>query len=169
MASETKVPGVVLFVGSNPSNASTCDAAFHGSTKSSQILTGWCKDLPGMKMHINVLDKKTENNRPLKIGEIKSNLEDLKDKIGWLKPDAIIALGKTATKALELINVNFYEMPHPSGRNRLLNDPNYVAEKVKGLNDYVTQALTKNKNETTVMPSSQQSQELLEERQALLQ
>jgi|GEM_PF-6223844 len=150
MATETKVPKVVLFVGSNPSNASTCDAAFHGSTKSSKILTGWCEGLPGMKMHINVLDKKTEDNRPLKVGEIKSNLEDLKEKIRWIKPDAIVALGKTATKALELIEANFYEMPHPSGRNRLLNDPAYVAEKIKGLIDYVSAALNKEEQTSTI-------------------
>lgn len=78
----------VLFVGSNPSNASTTDWAFHGPTQSSKTLTSWCTRIEGgMFIHINVLDKKTENNRPLKTSEITANLEDLESKISGLKPD----------------------------------------------------------------------------------
>ena len=126
----------ILFVGSNPANASTCEAAFHGSTRSSQILTSWCDHIDGIKMHINVLNKKTENNRPLKQNEIKANLDRLKIDIETIAPDRVIALGKTAAKALSMIGVKFLEMPHPSGRNRLLNDANYVAQKVKSLREF---------------------------------
>lgn len=127
---------VILFVGSNPSNSSMCDAAFHSSTRSSKILTGWCVDLQGMKVHINVLNKPTENNRPLKASEIAYCTKRLSDDIISIKPDRIIALGKSAAKALNKIGECYYEMPHPSGRNRLLNDPEYVAAKVKGLVEY---------------------------------
>jgi len=127
---------VILFVGSNPSNSSFCDVAFHMSTRSSKILTGWCTDLHGLKIHLNVLNKKTEGNRPLKASEIKMNLERLALDIKGTSPTHIIALGKTAAKALTLLGVEYYEMPHPSGRNRLLNDPEYVAGKVKGLVEY---------------------------------
>lgn len=126
-----------LFVGSNPSQASTCDAAFHGSTRSSAILTSWCKNLDAILMHTNVLDKKTDDNRPLKKSEISANLDDLRSKIDSIKPDRLVALGKTAAAALQLLGVDFYEMPHPSGRNRMLNDPSYVAEKVRGLTEFV--------------------------------
>lgn len=127
---------VILFVGSNPSNASTCDVAFHGTTKSSKILTKWCENLIGMKMHINVLDKKTDNNRPLKASEITSNIQDLKSKIEMINPDKVIALGKTAEKALTLLRCKYYSMPHPSGLNRQLNDEKFVAGKIKGLEEY---------------------------------
>lgn len=126
----------ILFVGSNPSNASTCDVAFHGSTRSSQILTGWIKDIRGCKMHINVLNKKTENNRPLTTQEVNDSLEKLREQLNMIKADRVVALGKTAAKALTLLGVVHYEMPHPSGRNRKLNDASYVAEKVKGLTNY---------------------------------
>jgi len=39
----------------------------------------------------------------------------------------IIALGKSAEKALTKLGVPHYPMPHPSGRNRLLNDTDYEA------------------------------------------
>lgn len=127
----------ILFVGSNPSNTSTCDMAFHGSTRSSQILSVWCKDVTGIKMHINVANKKTENNRSLKGNEIRANLERLSEDLKTISAAKVIALGKTAAKALTLLGVDFYEMPHPSGRNRKLNDPKYVEEKIKGLISYV--------------------------------
>lgn len=129
-------PFVILFVGSNPANASFCDIAFHTSTRSSKILTGWCMDLQGMKVHLNVLNQKTEDNRPLKKSEIKLNLERLASDIKGTSPDRIVALGKTAASALTMLGVEYYEMPHPSGRNRLLNDPEYVAGKVKGLIEF---------------------------------
>jgi uracil-DNA glycosylase len=124
----------ILFVGSNPSNASTCDIAFHGSTKSSKILTEWTKDIQGTKMHVNVLNQKTKNNRPLTASEVKVALPRLAIDLAGV--DKIVALGKTAAKALSQLGVSFYEMPHPSPRNRLLNDPAYTTEKVKGLISY---------------------------------
>ena len=127
---------LILFVGSNPSNASTCDIAFHWATRSSQILTSWCKDVTGHLTHINVMNEKTEDNRPLKKSEIKLNLERLKNEIDAIKPNRIVALGRTATTALTLLGVEFYEMPHPSGSNRKLNDKLFVAEKIKGLTEF---------------------------------
>ena len=136
LVEQTSANPVLLFVGSNPSNASFCDIAFHASTKSSKILTSWCKDLQGIKIHLNVLNQKTENNRPLKKSEIKLNLDRLALDIKATKATHIIALGKTAATALSMLGVAYYEMPHPSGRNRLLNDPEYVAQKVKGLREF---------------------------------
>jgi uracil-DNA glycosylase len=126
----------ILFVGSNPSNASAVDAAFHGSAKSSHILSSWCKDLSGTLMYINVMNEKTENNRALKSSEIKSNLSRLSEDIAHIKPDRIVALGKTSTAALTLLQVVFYEMPHPSGNNRKLNNIPYVEEKIKRLVEF---------------------------------
>jgi uracil-DNA glycosylase family 4 len=129
---------VVLFVGSNPSNASTCDVAFHGSTKSSKVLTEWIKHIPAgnMVMYINVLNKKTENNRPLKKSEVTSNLEQLKSQLSGIRPTRIVALGKTASTALTLLGQSHLQMPHPSGLNRQLNDQEFVEQKMKELAEY---------------------------------
>ncbi len=123
----------VMFVGSNPSNASTCDAAFHGSTKSSKILTEWTKNVP-FKAHCNVVDKKTEGNRPLTGAEIKAATEELRWKLTGATH--VVALGNTAAKALDYLKIPHLKMPHPSGRNRLLNDPKYVEGKIKELEAY---------------------------------
>ena len=47
----------VIFIGSNPANASVTEQAFHGSTKSSKILSEWIKDIDAFKVHINVMNK----------------------------------------------------------------------------------------------------------------
>jgi hypothetical protein len=125
---------MIVFVGSNPSNASTSEDAFHGSTRSSQILSEWTNGIQGDKKFVNVLGQKTENNRPLKASEIKAALPRLTQDIAGA--DRIVALGKTATRALTLLGASFYELPHPSGLNRVCNDPVYVAQKVKGLLEY---------------------------------
>lgn len=134
---KTEKVQVVLFVGSNPSNASTMDVAFHGSTKSSKILSQWISNIKDkLPVYINVMSKKTENNRPLKKSEINSNLDQLSKMLDTIKPDYVVALGKTASTALTLLRVTHYDMPHPSGRNRKLNNKQYVAEKIKGLVEF---------------------------------
>jgi uracil-DNA glycosylase len=136
-------PKTILFVGSNPSNASLTEVAFHADTKSSKVLTGWANNLDGMKMHINVLNKKTEGNRPLRISEVGGNLEQLKSQLNTISADKVIALGKTAARALTLLGVEFFEMPHPSGRNRKLNDKEYVDGKIKELIDFCSTSSSK--------------------------
>jgi uracil-DNA glycosylase len=125
---------LLVFVGSNPSNASSTESAFHESSKSFKILNEWIKDIKGEKKYVNVSNEKTESNRPLKVSEIKSNLPRLLQDIA--QANKVIALGKTAAKAVSMLGIDFYEMPHPSGLNRLLNDPEYVKEKIKGLQTF---------------------------------
>ncbi len=132
----------LVFVGSNPSWASSVSKAFDMSTYSGRVLNGWTKELSGVDYfrYANVCDKPTPNNRPLKDSEIKDNIAQLNT---WLESYGnikIVALGKTATKALTLLQLPFYEMPHPSGLNRQLNDPEYIAKKLKGLKEYLVLA-----------------------------
>ena len=126
----------ILFVGSNPSTSSLCNAAFHGSTRSSKILTEWTKDVKGTKLHVNVSSKKTEKNRPLTVQETKDNLDGLEADIIICNPDKIVALGKTAAKALDLLKLDHFKMFHPSGRNRVLNDKALVEKKISEMVAY---------------------------------
>jgi uracil-DNA glycosylase len=129
----------ILFIGSNPSTASSTTNAFCESTKSGRTLNSWIKriDLPLHAMMINVSSEPTKNNKPLTAALIKNNLPRLKSKINYLKPDKIVALGKVSAKALTLLGIHFYEMPHPSGLNRQLNDISFIEEKINGLKTYI--------------------------------
>lgn len=85
----------------------------------------------------------TPGNRPLKTAEIRGCLRRLEiDIVKHIRPDYIIALGKTAEKALMMMKIqetgyNFFAMPHPSGLNRQLNDPKFIEEKIKSLIEYM--------------------------------
>ena len=91
----------------------------------------------------NVANKPTPNNRALQKKEIVAALPALKNHIDWehsfYKEDLyLVAVGKTAVTALTLLHLDFYEMPHPSGLNRKLNDPYYILEKIKGLTEFIS-------------------------------
>jgi uracil-DNA glycosylase len=49
----------------------------------------------------------------------------------------VVALGGFASKALDKIRVDHFKLPHPSPRNRQLNDPSYEAESLKELVQYL--------------------------------
>ncbi len=125
----------VTFVGSNPSEASPDDSPFHAQTRSRLILDAWIKGANAEYALVNVIDQKTRNNRPLTIAQIKDALPGLRAKI---KTTKVVALGKTAEKALTLMGIGFITMPHPSGLNRKLNDPKYVEQEVAKLHAYLT-------------------------------
>lgn len=72
---------------------------------------------------VNVSAKVTPNNRPLKKSEYE--LERLKRDVRGRR---VVALGSTASDALRRIGVDHFRLPHPSPRNRKLNDPSYVEE-----------------------------------------
>jgi uracil-DNA glycosylase family 4 len=130
----------IVFIGSNPSERSYRLEPFWHNTKSMTMLTNWINSIPTAAYQmtfLNVSNQTTPGNRPLKISEIKSNLPRLKLDLELCKPVKIIALGKTAAKALTLLGHNFYEMPHPSGLNRQLNNKEFIEEKIKGLASYL--------------------------------
>lgn len=53
-------------------------------------------------------------------------LEDLFD-AGF----TVVALGNTASKAVQWFDIPHFKLPHPSSRNRQLNDPNFEQQKLK--------------------------------------
>lgn len=51
--------------------------------------------------------------------------------------DRVIALGNYASDALKKIHVKHFKMPHPSPRNRLLNDKEYEKHMLKDCRKYL--------------------------------
>ena len=131
----------IIFVGSNPSTAATSINPFDPSTKSSQTLFTWLNQANIQNpIFLNVANQVTPHNRALTTREIKNNLSRLHLEIDVhrvLNDVRIVAVGKTAEKALTLLRLPFFSLPHPSGLNRQLNDPNFIEEKIKGLTLWV--------------------------------
>jgi uracil-DNA glycosylase len=78
------------------------------------------------------------DNKPLTGSEIQNALPSFSKQLEEFKGFKFVALGKTAARACELAGVDFLEMPHPSGMNRKLNDPEYVKEKIKRLAEFIS-------------------------------
>lgn len=129
-----------LFVGSNPSIKAATLVPFCPTTKSGDTLRKWAADM-GLEHYqfFNVSNLPTKGNRPLTKNEIMTNSSRLKTELqsDVLRAGKVVAVGKAAAVALTLLRIPFYEMPHPSGLNRQLNDPAYLAEKIKGLLKYL--------------------------------
>jgi uracil-DNA glycosylase family 4 len=123
----------VLFVGSNPSVRSDSNEAFSETTLSGRILRSWIEGISAEFAFENIVQEKTEGNRPLKKSEMAAASDALVKRIAVVAPDRVVALGKSAAQVLAGTGLKFLEMPHPSGLNRKLNDKDYVAECLDGL------------------------------------
>lgn len=51
--------------------------------------------------------------------------------------DKVLALGNLSSEALSLIDVRHFKMPHPSGLNRKLNNPEFVKEMLNECRTYL--------------------------------
>lgn len=125
----------IIFLGSNPSNASPFNDPFT-HCKSRIVLEQW---LPALGLTLddvefaNVSNEKTPNNRPLRRHEIDVEYPRLR---ALLAQRAVVTLGKTAELAAGFVAFTLsadqkpvvINLPHPSGRNRVLNDKAKVAE-----------------------------------------
>lgn len=71
-------------------------------------------------------DIPTINNKPLCRLQIMSDCIELSTKVARAGCDHVVALGNTASFALDYISVEHLQLPHPSGLNRKLNDKETV-------------------------------------------
>lgn len=131
----------IVFLGSNPSKASSSIVPFWHDTKSTKVLKSWISQLTlssyDRVVYMNVVNQPTPNNRPLKVSEIKAALPSLSEHLANIGASHIVTVGKTAAKAMTLLRCKHHAMPHTSGLNRQLNDKNFVEEKIKRLGEYL--------------------------------
>ena len=112
----------LTIVGSNPSSASPDCTPFHPATKSRQFIDKLFKDSGYELTYINLVDYKTDGNKPLSNKIIKLELANIKQKFHGIRDTKIIALGKTASYGLDLAGLEHFALPHPSGLCRFWND-----------------------------------------------
>ena len=129
----------VLLIGSNPSERSINTTAFHSSTRSRMVLDQWFNGIDVDVYYENVCDRTRPGNRPLRVSEIRESLPRLSSILNHdgFRNCKVVALGKTASKALSMLEVEYMEMPHPSGLNRFWNDKDKAEAKIKELHKYL--------------------------------
>jgi len=71
-----------------------------------------------------------------KVNQVDVNRIELK--IAASNYEYIIALGGFVSEALDSIKVKHYKLPHPSPRNRLLNDKQYVKDVIRACKYWLT-------------------------------
>lgn len=114
---------IITFIGDKPSKKNTnAEIAFEG-TLSGKTLDKWISFLD--------LNPKTQ---VIKINSVDETLE-LHVLASYLFGDIIVTLGKESKRKVDEIvvksnikNLKLFELPHPSPRNRKLNDKEYVQE-----------------------------------------
>lgn len=125
----------VWIVGSNPSPKNVNPKLPFWGTKSYDTLSKWLTYL-GINKHglINVSDEVTRGKVPKITNQ---DLFRLKTKLeGATK---VIALGNTASTALHRLGIRHFKLPHPSGRNRLLNNQSYLETKLRECKEYLNE------------------------------
>jgi hypothetical protein len=104
----------VLFVGDEPSKKNLYpDVAFAG-TKSFDTLVGWATKKLNLALYQFTMVNSVSTQDWARIG------------FHWGVGSPIIALGIKAEKRLRKMGISCYPLPHPSGRNRKLNNKEYV-------------------------------------------
>ena len=114
---------MIYFIGDKPSKKNTDKNVAFVGTRSYKTLLDW---IYRMNLSINSICLfnygrfiETNNDRT------------------WSSFDVVIALGNEASKALTKENIPHLKIPHPSGKNYLLNNKKNVDKFLKECKDYI--------------------------------
>lgn len=127
----------ILLLGQNPSHDKQSGAFF--DTRSWNTLSGWLS-LAGVGLENVDTDNVFYNVGKVAILPSKERRRELMDLLS--NYGAVVAVGSTAARALTVAAreatdqaglLKFFSIPHPSGRNRNLNDPKNVDAAVEVL------------------------------------
>lgn len=125
----------ILIIGQNPAKDRELWPAFH-NTKSGDRLFRWLEEA-GLKNYdtANIWDKSG------KLPSMKILRETAIHNIRWHLPfDKVITVGKVADKIFKYIAHSKYKIlniPHPSGLNRKLNDPNVEKQIIENIREFI--------------------------------
>lgn len=148
--------GLVYFVADQPTKDNIAPHVPLVGTDSYKTLLTWCGemdvDITRVRLY-NQTDRpfdhimsRTTLNRAVELGQIK-----------------VIALGQKAAMYLNKVGVDeYFVLPHPSGRNRLLNDKEFVANKLGSCRKYIYEGVLdgKQRHEEGVTENLQQERDV---------
>lgn len=113
----------VIFVGDKPSRSNIDPEVAFVGTRSYKTLLSWIADMDVdvyVTMFINTTDELFHNYVS-----------------GYVTTGKVVALGEAASEALDAVGVIHFTLPHPSGRNRKLNDKKALKEQLKACKAYI--------------------------------
>jgi hypothetical protein len=113
----------VVFVGDRPSKKNTDPSIAFVGTPS---FTNLCKWIAKMEIVDFIMVNSYTHDDAVKICQIFNNGEK-----------TFVALGNNAGKCLEDLGIAYFKLPHPSPRNRKLNDQSYIDSELKKCYGYI--------------------------------
>jgi hypothetical protein len=115
---------MILFVGDCPSPKMRKGAPAFSGADCQVRLESWISALSGSKFSA-VVNSSTVREQRIIANLCRNN------------PFKVVALGQAASARLAALNIAHCVLPHPSGRNRLLNNADYVNMKLKQAKQYL--------------------------------
>lgn len=113
---------MVIFVGDKPSRLNESPMIPFVGTPSWKTLLKWIKTLDVSSYHIS------NSFSPMDMVEVQCFKKD---------GNTFIALGNEASDRLAKVGIEHFKLPHPSPRNRKLNDPKFIDSELEKCKDYL--------------------------------
>lgn len=127
----------VLLVGQNPSRHNLDPkVAFKGS-KSFKVIEDWVQEMSLIESAYMIVNAFPKVNQTYKKKDIELAVDRINHYMKIVKPNKVVALGRMAAKVLKKANIDHFELPHPSGLNRKLNDVEWLQEELNKAREYI--------------------------------
>jgi uracil-DNA glycosylase len=127
----------VLVVGQNPSRHNLDPKVAFEGTKSFNVIEDWMQEMSVSDNSYMLVNAFIKVNQKYNKDEFDIAVARLHSYMKIIKPEKVIALGKMAAKALKKAGIDHFELPHPSGRNRKLNDMEWLQEQLLQAREYI--------------------------------
>lgn len=127
----------VLIVGQNPSKKNIDPYTPFDGTRSGVTVNKWLDKLEVHKSMCYSINCKNSVDYKFNEQGIRETADYLNYSVPFMKYDKILALGKIAHKVLAQAGIAHFELPHPSGRNRKLNDKKWLSKQLELAKEYV--------------------------------
>lgn len=118
---------ILVFVGDKPSSKNLDPKVPFVGTPSHKVLLKWIDKL-AVKNYI-LLNSHSDEDK-IKLKEACSQ-----------KAYKCMALGNNASKVLENLKIEHLKLPHPSPRNRLLNNKSFIDSELEKCNNYINKGV----------------------------
>lgn len=116
----------LIFVGDKPSSKNVSPSVPFVGTQSYKVLLDWI-----FRMNIDITNVMLVNKDQIPMWFLAADDETR------LHRHTYVALGNEAEKVLKDQKLTYFKLPHPSGRNRLLNDKSFIDSELKKCYDYL--------------------------------
>lgn len=114
---------MIIFVGDKPSIRNTVPGQAFIGTKSHKVLQEWAARM--CLLNFTMLN---------------SQEADLPQLIRFHSiENQLVALGNNASKVLQQLGFKHFKLPHPSGRNRQLNNKEFIRQQLQNCKSYLAQ------------------------------